>query len=536
MSLSINVPREMDLHVCCKYGANELVKRILASDVCPSIDSRVDYVTPLLVASLNGHADVVRTLLANNANVEAIRGAGVVSMYMAQRYGHALVDEPKAQNMHVTCTPLLVSSFGGHVDVVRLLLEAKANTQVQEGASGVTPLHAACEKGHTLVAEVLVNAGADVTTRTTMYAQTPLFLASRKGNVSIVALLLQKTVENINVPNDKSLTPLHIASHHGHADVVKTLLQANADMTTLSKTGNPPLYYASKSNNVDVVRLLLQNKADANHTGHKNVTPLHFASQHGNVEMIELLLQANADVDALYDGWVTPLLLAANHNKIDAAERLLQFGANVNPQRDVILKRDTPLHNAIRFAAKDGNTRLVKLLLANKADVNAAIGSKNETPLHTAFDGEYGLEVLKLLLAHDGIDVNPKPMTNGMTPLFLASKQGNEEAAKLLLDAGATVAPLCNGNEYDNDEKCLLTLTSECIHEKVFTNVNNPYVCYTPSDAQRLANKQDPFNREVAFDPIDVSILAKTLLRYHKVRVRHAASDESRKRVKVTKT
>jgi ankyrin repeat protein len=58
-------------------------------------------------------------------------------------------------------TPLIRASCNGHVDIVRLLVDAKAqvNRQTEDGA---TPLYVASQNGHSEVVNILIRNGADI--------------------------------------------------------------------------------------------------------------------------------------------------------------------------------------------------------------------------------------------------------------------------------------------------------------------------------------------------------------------------------------
>ena len=112
---------------------------------------------------------------------------------------------------------------------------------------------------------------------------------------------------------------------------------------------------------------------------------------------------------------------AASKGNIEAVKQHLAAGTDVNAKEDG--KYGTPLHRA----ADAGHKKVVELLLANGANVNARISMG--TPLHEAVTGGHK-DIAELLIAN-GADVNAK--TNaGMTPLSLANVFDRTEIADLL--------------------------------------------------------------------------------------------------------
>ena len=87
--------------------------------------ARNDGATPLYIASVEGHLEVVRELLARGAAVDAARNITETS----------------------SATPLYIASWAGHLEIVRELLKAKANVDAARN-DGWTPLLIASQKGH----------------------------------------------------------------------------------------------------------------------------------------------------------------------------------------------------------------------------------------------------------------------------------------------------------------------------------------------------------------------------------------------------
>ncbi len=120
------------------------------------------------------------------------------------------------------------------------------------------------------------------------------------------------------------------------------------------------------------------------------------------------------------------LYFVAGFGTVEQAQFLLGKGLNVN---EISSNGETPLHMASRF----GNLEMVKFLISKGADPLAET-TANETPLYYAIEGEH-LDVVKLLLEYE--DVN-RGFSWG-TYLHLASRLGNAEIVKSLIEKGANV-------------------------------------------------------------------------------------------------
>ena len=118
---------------------------------------------------------------------------------------------------------------------------------------------------------------------------------------------------------------------------------------------------------------------------------------------------------------------AAFVGNIEAVKQHLAAGTDVNVKKDKL--GDSLLHEAMLYKSKQ-HTEIIKLLIANGADVNAK--NKDErTPLHDATSKERAEQ-----LVTNGADVNAKDMF-GKTPLHYAARSGQKEIVELLIAKGA---------------------------------------------------------------------------------------------------
>jgi len=152
---------------------------------------------PLEQATLKGHAETIKDLIAHGKDINArnIRGY----------------------------TPLHLAATKGNSEVVQLLLENGAEVDATATDSGCTSLHYAASLGHVELCELLVRYGADPDAQTT-----------------------------------RQETPLHLAVANGHAGVVATLLKYNARLDIRDKHGMTPLQQAETVKKGEIVTLIQQ--------------------------------------------------------------------------------------------------------------------------------------------------------------------------------------------------------------------------------------------------------------------------------------
>jgi hypothetical protein len=168
---------------------------------------------------------------------------------------------------------------------------------------------------------------------------------------------------------------------------------------TLTSATQNALVRAVMNDDLDEVkaRVMMRAKVNVRDKAHGGLSPLHAAVENGNIEIIQFLLDSGAKVNIRDFQKRTPLMMMDD----DATEEIFDL--------------------LIRYGAK----------------VQLVDGEKNNV-LHHFVENADDEDIVRLLINH-GVDVNAVNKS-GETALMIASKNGNPDDVKALLESGADVA------------------------------------------------------------------------------------------------
>ena len=222
----------------------EIVSILLKSGAQPNGISKTGATKPLCVAARAGNLSIVRTLLEANADKEATDGSGETALCKASRHGHLNVARfllevgadieavfgvgrgyYRGSPSSLLWRPLWAAACCGNVDIVRVLLSARADTEAKT-RYGETPLLAASRQSRIEIVRLLLRAGA-CTDAGDNHGETPLCAASATGSLPVVQLLLEAGADP-TLSNNRGETPDGIAANAGHAQVCCKLLRDKA--------------------------------------------------------------------------------------------------------------------------------------------------------------------------------------------------------------------------------------------------------------------------------------------------------------------
>jgi ankyrin repeat protein len=294
-------PEDRNSKLClyAKMGNLSQIQHLLAEGADVNTHSeKHNPKTPLQLASIYGHIEVVTALLAAGARVDATDDHGCTSLHYTTK--KEITEQLLATGADVHTldnkgfTPLHCASIFGKAEVIKLLLARNAAIDACNRNSE-TPLHIARAE----VIEQLVAAGANTNARTKA-GLTPLYRASHYGYVDVVTALLAAGA-SVDAKTDSGRTPLHdacdLSFFRSAIDtklIAEKLLAAGADVNAQDALGLTPFFIACRSGHTELVSMLLTAGADIDAEAYDGRTALHLASETSNKEIVYMLLEHKA--------------------------------------------------------------------------------------------------------------------------------------------------------------------------------------------------------------------------------------------------
>ncbi|HEY6213568.1 MAG TPA: ankyrin repeat domain-containing protein [Vicinamibacterales bacterium] len=287
----------------------------------------------------------------------------------------SLANRPSPYVSYYACsgTPLRNAAGGGHIDIVRLLLERGADPNLAE--EHIAPrghaLHAAVCNGHRAIVELLLAHGAYANVEIESSADT-LSAAIRNDDAAMVELLCA----------NGAARKVHLLAYYGDVQTAAAVFAANpaladdgAALVNAARGGQEafvrlmlhhqpslPARVSVGARTAELTALLFAHGMTPNVPNWLHVTALHECARHGDVDNARLFIDRGADLHARDEEYLsTPLGWAARHGQVAMTELLLARGAKTN------LPDDPPWATPLAWATRRGHLPVVELLTRHRA-------------------------------------------------------------------------------------------------------------------------------------------------------------------------
>lgn len=462
------------LHVACLHNREDAV-RILMSREDLDVNATAAFdLTPLHLAARLGHARVVRELVNDDCRLflhaktihdftalhlvaegnEEFSGpylnsrrsifeqsSVVVALLRGEQEKRDLLGFENHQDV-VGRTALHYAARNGYTEMVKELLEFSYVSPNVVDDYGLTPLHLAVQNGHASVACLLMRArNVDLNCRSgvrTVRFQGGESVLCGDGDVKM-RLLYPVLCGDEPSETGVGVAPVHIAAGGSHFEILSSMLSCGGtDLWAVDCRGFTALHFAVAYGDIRVLKLLMgQPEVDLNCCDLEGRTPLMLSVEKCRLEILEALLG-----DGIAVAHVPEHLLRL-------AMRLLAIatsqGSSHRAIADYLINR---LEESVRdfegcsecslvhWAARNGNSELIELILAWKPEAVNATDVKKQTPLHLATIHGHTELVQSLCKEETSWRLRAAEVDKrGAIPLDYAFEQGKEslEMQKLLL-------------------------------------------------------------------------------------------------------
>ncbi|KAH1365694.1 hypothetical protein KXW30_000568 [Aspergillus fumigatus] len=438
------------LSLAIQYGHDAAVRVLLArEDTTVTLPSAPFSQQPLHFALGRGSLECVLLLIERGADLQQYESTGSRALYPAISSGsHALVEflVNRGCNPLGCCgyTALSLAAVMGHQSLVRYFLAQGVDPEIRD-RTGFTALGHAAKAGHADVVETLLewgvrrdNVGED--------GETALCWAARENHAVVVEVLLRHGADP-NSPNPRGIRPIHWAVTNGSVPIFKALVARGARID-IHLEGERLLHIAARRNDRPLVEMLLQLGTEVD--PRDNEGPDSFRCGGGRRPCRHD--GALARQRRRHDYPRSRHMRAAAQGPLELGRRFPSThprrpqsngpGHAVSPgtrrrSRSAVELRSYPalLVACERFDA-DNYAIAGMLLRTGRVNVHARNADRRTAIMFaTGEDGDP--QLVRLLLAHGA---NPDDQEeDGWSCLERAIGAGNEETARILVEAGANV-------------------------------------------------------------------------------------------------
>lgn len=229
------------------------------------------------------------------------------------------------------------------------------------------------------------------------------------------------------------------AASSGRTDIILKILQGsnNKKSNFTPSLPSPALMLAIKNGHSEAAAILIEAREGLTHKDEQNATVLHWAAKMGQAQLCQTLLEKGVFLAAKDENDQTALDWAMRGDDENTINVLLRGGRTFTRQETANLQ-------SLHFSARSGDINVIKEFHRQGSSLEARDG-KGQTVLFHAVKGKQ-YEIVRWLLREGRANVHAVDK-EGLSSLHVAAQNCDLTSAEILLDHGANINALSNGNQ-----------------------------------------------------------------------------------------
>ena len=365
-------------------------------------------------------------------------------------------------------TALIYAADSGHKDVVKTLVDAGADVNVQneDGETAIIKsvfainfeqINSKNYNNYSEIIDILLNENVNLKYETSN-KETALMLAPS----GLRSKLIRKVKEGRgNVKDAFGDYPVIYAASKNDIYLLRTLISEKADIDEQDENGDTALMIASFWGRYPIAKALIDGKAKLNIKNKKGESALRNAVYNKHYNIADALIKAKADLNIRINNENLLLYLSKNASNYDysgSIRNMISAGVNVNAKDE---DGNTALINIVSGNGDRNQLKKMRAIISGRADVNVQNKEGLTALMLIASSGEESI-VRALISARPNLDVTDK---DGNTALIYAVKNNNVGGAKAIIRGRP------NLNKQNNEGNNALMIASENGLEEIVRNL-----------------------------------------------------------------
>jgi len=255
------------LHEAIQQGNLVKIKSLIDEDPALLELKTEDGRTPLHVAVMGGHKELVEYLIEEGANIDAQDKDGrtpLLNAIMFKKSDLARTLIKKGADVKIKCkegaNAIVYTVFFGPEDLIEPILDSGQDVnEIYQG--GATLMQGAAAISQTNVLNILLERGADVNAKSDR-GETPLCFGVREGRTEIVEWLFAHGARVQCKLEGSGRNLLHLATLKGYSDITALLVDKGVDIDATDYSAKTALQYAEKYGHTKIAALLKSSGAN----------------------------------------------------------------------------------------------------------------------------------------------------------------------------------------------------------------------------------------------------------------------------------